>query len=299
LSGILEVTTMYAVMGITGQVGGAVAEALLARGERVRGIARNPEKAAAWKARGVELASADYEHAAALEAAFRGVKGVFAIIPPYFAPSPGFSEAKATIAALRTALAAALPPKAVYLSSIGAEKSSGLGLITTLHLLEEALGTLPIPGAFLRAGWFMENSAWDVEPARQQGKLFAFLQPLDKKFPMVATADLGRAGAETLLQSWMANRYIEVAGPRRYSSNDIAAAFAAALGRKVEAIEVPRDTWVGRFVAQGAPEDRTAPRVEMLDNFNSGWIDFGVAGVESFTGRTELQQVIEELVARG
>jgi NAD(P)H dehydrogenase (quinone) len=289
---------MYAVMGITGQVGAAVANSLLAHGEKVRGIVRNPEKAAAWKARGVELATADYEDVAGLEAAFRGVAGVFAMVPPYFAPAPGFPEAKATIAALRAALAAARPPKVVCLSSIGAEKTSGTGLITTLHLLEEALGTLPVPIAFLRAGWFMENSVWDVAPAREQGKVFAFLQPVDRKVAMVATADIGRAGAETLLQSWTGKRYIEVAGPRRYSANDIGAAFATALGREIEVIEVPRETWVSTFVAHGAPEDRVAPRVEMLDKFNSGWIDFGVAGTEQFVGSTELPQAIEELVAR-
>ena len=32
---------MYAVMGITGNVGGAVARTLLAKGEKVRGIVRN------------------------------------------------------------------------------------------------------------------------------------------------------------------------------------------------------------------------------------------------------------------
>jgi uncharacterized protein YbjT (DUF2867 family) len=40
---------MYAVMGITGNVGGAVARTLLTRGEKVRGIVRNPEKAAEWQ----------------------------------------------------------------------------------------------------------------------------------------------------------------------------------------------------------------------------------------------------------
>jgi NAD(P)H dehydrogenase (quinone) len=33
---------MYAVMGVTGQVGAAVAETLLTKGERVRAIVRNP-----------------------------------------------------------------------------------------------------------------------------------------------------------------------------------------------------------------------------------------------------------------
>ena len=36
---------MFTVMGITGNVGGAVAENLLAAGKKVRGVVRNPEKA--------------------------------------------------------------------------------------------------------------------------------------------------------------------------------------------------------------------------------------------------------------
>jgi NAD(P)H dehydrogenase (quinone) len=45
---------MYAVMGITGNVGGAVARTLLAKGEKVRGIVRNPEKAEEWQKQGVD-----------------------------------------------------------------------------------------------------------------------------------------------------------------------------------------------------------------------------------------------------
>jgi len=33
-----------------------------------------------------------------------------------------------------------------------------LGLITSSHLLEEALPDLPLSHAFLRAAWFFENS---------------------------------------------------------------------------------------------------------------------------------------------
>jgi uncharacterized protein YbjT (DUF2867 family) len=81
---------MYAVMGITGQVGSVVAEALLARGKQVRAIVRDPQKAAAWAERGVEMAAADYDDAVALETAFRGIKGVFVMIPPNFAPLQTF-----------------------------------------------------------------------------------------------------------------------------------------------------------------------------------------------------------------
>jgi NAD(P)H dehydrogenase (quinone) len=43
---------MYAVMGITGNVGGSTARALLADGNKVRGIVRNRAKAVAWEAAG-------------------------------------------------------------------------------------------------------------------------------------------------------------------------------------------------------------------------------------------------------
>jgi NAD(P)H dehydrogenase (quinone) len=290
---------MYAVMGITGNVGGAVARALLARGEKVRGIVRDPAKAAGWQKQGVELFKADYHDAEALTAALSGVDGVFVMVPPNFAPSPGYVETRATLEVLHKALSKAQPPKAVYLSSIGAEHTSGLGLITSSHLLEQTLGDLPFPHAFLRAGWFFENSAGDVASARDEGRIQSQLFPLDRKFSLVATADIGKVGAETLTQSWKGTRHIEVAGPTGTSPIEMANAFAEVLGRPVEAVAVPRDQWEVLWVSQGMPEGRTAPRAEMVDGFNSGWIHFGVAGTEHVDGATPFRDVVAQLVSRG
>ena len=290
---------MYAIVGITGRVGGAIAENLLAQGEQIRAIVRNPEKAARWRDCGAEIAVADVDDPNALASAFAGMHGVFLVIPPNFAPAPGFPETRKTLASYRSALAKALPKKAVYLSSIGAEQTSGLGLITSLHLLERTLGDLPIPQAFLRAGWFMENHAWDVTTAQSEGRIFSNLFPLDRKFSLVATADIGKAGADVLRQEWAGTRCIEVAGPEQYSPNDIARALSNALGRRIEAVAVPRERWTEFFVSQGMPEGRTEPRAEMVDGFNSGWIHFGVPGTEHVTGTTSLTSVITKLVANG
>ena len=46
---------MFLVMGITGKVGGATAEHLLAHGNEVRALVRNREKASSWANQGVEL----------------------------------------------------------------------------------------------------------------------------------------------------------------------------------------------------------------------------------------------------
>src|SRR6204780_5158954 len=95
---------MFTVMGITGKVGGAVAENLLAAGKTVRGVTRNPEKAKTWADRGVELMQSAYDDAGGLLNAFAGAEGVFAMIPPDFAPAPGLPHHKRTIAAIRGAL---------------------------------------------------------------------------------------------------------------------------------------------------------------------------------------------------
>jgi hypothetical protein len=78
---------MYAIVGITGRVGSAVAENLLAQGEQIRAIVRDSQGAARWKDRGAEVA--DVHDSNALASAFEGIDGVFLMIPPNFAPDPG------------------------------------------------------------------------------------------------------------------------------------------------------------------------------------------------------------------
>jgi uncharacterized protein YbjT (DUF2867 family) len=217
------------------------------------------------------------------------------MMPPNFTPAPGFPEAQQTLTAIHDALAEAHAQRAVYLSSIGSEQESGLGLIMQTHMLETIMQDLAMPKIFLRAGWFMENFAGDIASARNEGKVYSHLQPLDRRIPMVATGDIGRAGAEVLCQDWNGTRYIEVAGPRDYSPLDVAQAFSEILRRKVEAVLVPREEWQKSFVAQGMPADRTRPRAEMVDGFNSGLIHFGVSDTENYIGTTELSTVLKGL----
>ena len=100
---------MYAIIGITGNVGSAVAGALLKAGKSVRGIVRDKARATAWAEKGVEQATADVTDAASMEKAFHGAEGVFIMVPPNFAPAQDYPETRAIVAVLRQALAAARP----------------------------------------------------------------------------------------------------------------------------------------------------------------------------------------------
>lgn len=280
---------MFTVMGITGNVGGAVAENLLAAGKTVRGVVRNVAKAKAWADKGVELVEARYDDAAALAEAFAGAEGVFAMIPPDFAPDPALPDQKRTVAAIREALLQAKPGKAVFLSSIGSEQPSGLGLITSTHLMEEATRTVGIPVAYLRAGSFMENWLGAVDHIRATGEMAFFYAPLDRKYPLVATKDIGLAGAQVLQESWTGERVLEVSGPEGGTDlYEVAAAFGKALGREVKAVQLPEVAWQGVLEAIGMPADRTGLYMEMVRSFNSGWIHFGNPGTETFHGPTSI-----------
>jgi uncharacterized protein YbjT (DUF2867 family) len=286
---------MFAVTGITGQVGGVVARLLLAAGHDVRAVVRDAAKGEAWAKQGCEVALADVNDEHALRRAFEGTEGVFVLLPPTFDPSPGFPEAHKTIATLRAALAAAKPSRVVVLSTIGAQATQP-NLLNQLQILEQALGTLPMPVAFLRAAWFIENAAWDVAPARENGIVPSFLQPLDKLVPMVATADIGRVAAELLCESWTGRRIVELEGPQRISPDMIAAGLARLLGRDVSMNIVRRDTWEDLFRSQGMKNP--LPRMQMIDGFNDEWICFEGGESEVRKGRVSLDTVLQSLIEK-
>ena len=282
---------MYAVTGITGKVGSAVAGALLDAGLPVRAVVRDEEKGKPWAAKGCAIAVASVGDADALTKAFSGTNGVFLMTPPDFDPEPGFPKTRANAVAFEAAIEAARPAKVVFLSTVGAQVSEP-NLLNNSKITEEMLRTVSVPVAFLRAAWFMENAAWDVEAARS-GVIPSFLQPLDHAIPMVATADIGRTAAELLRDRWSGVRLVELEGPRRYSARDIGAAFAAALGRDVRMDPVPPDTWEALFRSQGMKQPM--PRIRMVDGFNEGWIDFEGGG-EHRRGAIALDAVIAGLV---
>jgi NAD(P)H dehydrogenase (quinone) len=285
-------SAMYAVTGITGQVGSATANSLLDMGQTVRAVVRNSERAKDWAAKGCEIAKADFADSQALARAFAGVDGVFILIPSMFDPSPGFPEVRAVISTLQAALEIARPPKIVCLSTIGAQATQP-NLLNQLGLVEQGLSALPFPIAFLRAAWFMENSRWDVASARA-GTMPSFLQPIEKAVPVIATVDIGRLAAKLLQGDWSGRRIVELESRHRVAPIDMAAAFARILGREVRTEIVARETWHDLFAGQGMKNP--TPRIQMLDGFNEGWIKFERNGTEYALGDTPFETAAAELV---
>jgi NAD(P)H dehydrogenase (quinone) len=284
---------MVAVTGITGKVGSRVARGLLAQGQTVRAIVRSQPKGDEWAALGCEVFVASVDDAAAMTEAFRGVDGVFLMTPPNYDPEPGFPDTQKNSVAIRTAIEESRPGKVVFLSTVGAQVTE-LNLLNNSGMTEAMLRTVPVPVAFLRAAWFMENAAWDIESAKN-GVVHSFLHPLDHRIPMVATEDIAQTAVELLGQSWNGVRLVELEGPERYSADDVAAALAGALKTPVRNEIVPRATWEDLFRSQGMKNP--LPRIRMVDGFNEGWIDFESGQQGSRKAGTTLRAALQALVS--
>jgi hypothetical protein len=141
-----------------------------------------------------------------------------------------------------------------------------LGLVTSSHLLEEALGDLPLSQALLRAAWFFENSAGDVASARNEGKVRFQLHPLDRKFPLVATADIGKVGAEMLTQSWTGISLVEELASTVWRQRRLVAIETRMFNDA--AAKRPEQTQVGRITGAFSDLSR-GTEMRLLDRYES------------------------------
>ncbi|WP_219065794.1 NmrA family NAD(P)-binding protein [Candidatus Mycobacterium methanotrophicum] len=117
---------VVAVVGATGQQGGATARALLAAGASVRALVRDPQKPVAQElaAAGAQLVVADLDDPATIRAAFNGASRVFAMTT--MMSGRGTAGETADGIAIADAAKATSVQHLVYSSVAGADRHTGI-----------------------------------------------------------------------------------------------------------------------------------------------------------------------------
>jgi uncharacterized protein YbjT (DUF2867 family) len=211
------------------------------------------------------------------------------MLPAVWAPSPDYKEAKGVIANYVEALTKVAPPRVVALSSMGANRSSGHGMIMALSLLEQGFRNLTSPVTFVRAGGFFENLLYGLHVAHG-GMLPVYYNPTNRKLTMVATNDIGAEVATLLIgPAWPGHRVIELGS--MVSADQVAEQLGEVLKLDVKAFAVPRAGWAEAFEQFGIPKGHTGPAEEMFEAVNAGWMDLGVEGTEHVAGTTSARDV--------
>lgn len=240
---------MYAIIGATGNTGKVVAEQLLSQGHEVRAVVRDVAKAEALRTRGAEVVKADLSDEKALTEALRGVRGAYVMMPPNVETADMLVTARAQADTLAAAVKKAGVPHVVHLSSVGAQHETGTGPIVGQHYAEQQLKHAVSNVSSIRPPYFMENWASSLG-ALEQGQLISML-PLEQSIPMIATDDIGRIAAATLVEGPRGHEVIELLGPDSYSPHAIAQLLSKIVGRPLTATLVPEEALVPTFESFG------------------------------------------------
>ena len=285
---------MYVITGATGNTGSGIAEALLARGEKVRVVGRTAEKLERFVQKGAEALSADLGDEAALARAFAGAKAVYVMIPPYPTAEDWREQQERQSDALAAALQKAGATYAVTLSSVGADKAEKVGPVNGLHALEEKLNRIAgLNVLHLRAGYFMENLLQYVGLIKTMGMLAGTLRS-DLPIAMIATRDISAVATDELSKSGFSGKQTrELLGSRDVTMHEAATIIGNAIGRKLSYTQLPAMMVKPAMLQMGLSSQAAGMLLEMMESMNTGWMK----ALEARSARTNTPTTLETFAA--
>lgn len=290
---------MYVILGATGNTGAVAAEALLAKGEKVRAVGRDAAKITQRLGAKVEAFVADVNDAATLTKAFTGATAAYVMIPPQIT-APDFLEAGEKISdAITEAVKASGISHVVLLSSIGAQHEAKTGPIVGLHRFEKKLAAVPgLNALFLRPTFFMENFLMTIGLIHSMGFIGNGIKD-DLKMPMIAAKDIGRKAADHLLaRDFSGVQVEELLGPREYTMEEAARILGAEIGKpKLSYQRFPGFLVEQALKQMGIPAKTAALMSEMNEAFNDGLTNPQEARSEKNTTPTTLATFAKEVFA--
>ena len=257
----------FLVTGVSGNIGAAVAEALVASGHEVRGVVRaatNPIP------EGVRPVVGDLDHAETLVDALTGVDGLFLL--------PGYAGAADLLAAARASRVRRL----VQLSGGSAGSRDLSNAVTAYMVGAEDLATASgLAWTILRPSAFMSNTLrWLPKMAAGDELHLPFTRV---RTAVIDPADIGAVAAVALTGTGHDERVYRLSGPESLVPADQVAVLAAELGRPL------------RVVAQSDDEARAEMSTQLPPEYVEAFLDFYARGsldesavlptVEAITGR--------------
>jgi uncharacterized protein YbjT (DUF2867 family) len=223
---------MILLTGITGNNGGATANALLEKGVKFRALVRDMDKASAWADKGVELVQGDLNDPASVTAALEGIDRAVLVL------SNGQDQERLEGSFIETAKKAGLPwilklssPEAVR----GTVSPSPLAHIAA----EDAIKESGMNWTFVRPSFFMQNFRGAVPQAKASGIM---AMPMGTGTAVLTDcADAGAFIAHVLTDENPARHYgqcYDITGPDGIMTfADIAQAIGEVIGKEVKYVD--------------------------------------------------------------
>lgn len=187
------------VTGATGTQGGAVVRSLLASGEPVRALPRDPSspRARGLVRLGVEVVAEDLRDASSLVGAVAGSRAVFSV-QDFYAPGVGLEGEVRQGRNLAEAASRAGVGLFVQSTMASAEPVPDVDHFHSKRIIESVIDDLGLPRAFLGTVWLTDNVSNPRTGGRFTFPALAGTLTADTTFHLLSADDLGRAAAAVL-----------------------------------------------------------------------------------------------------
>jgi uncharacterized protein YbjT (DUF2867 family) len=215
---------MILVTGATGRVGSKLVELLVKSDVQVKGLVRNPQKAATLQALGVSVILGDLDQPDCLDAALQGCDRLFSI------PPNTINQAEQEIELFERAKQTGVR-QIVKLSTVKSDLESSCHFFQQHAIAEEHLRQSGIEFTILQSNSFMQNFLWFIHEMRQKGTLS--LPMGEAEVAPVDIRDLVSVASVVLSEGGHGGRTYNVTGLERLALQEIAATFSTAIRPKI------------------------------------------------------------------
>ncbi|MBK6767289.1 MAG: NAD(P)H-binding protein [bacterium] len=281
---------IYVIAGATGNTGSIVAQELLKTDAQVRVIARSADKLAPLATLGAEPFVGELQDTEAMKRAFAGAEAAYVMIPPNFGVSNFRTYQDSVTDSLADALATSGVKHVVSLSSVGANRESGVGPISGLNYLEKQLDGIPdMSTLHLRAGFFMENIFGSLALIKKMG-IYGTATAASAPWPLIATHDIGHFAAQRLTALNFNGKNVQyLLGPRDVTGQETAAILAKTFGlAQLPYVQFSLQEMKHGMVDGGVPEHFADLYCELYAGFNNGLLDYHRDAESTTPGRLEV-----------
>jgi len=227
----------------TGNVGRHVVAALVERGESVRVLTRDPERARALLGAGAEVVAGDLTDPSSLGPALQGVETV------YLATNRG-DQALMESTLIEAATGAGVR-HIVKISLVGATRDTFVALARTHAAIEGTLAASGIPATVLRANYFMDNFLGSADTIAGQGAVYGAAG--DGKFAFVDARDIAAVAVTALTEGGHEGKTYAITGPEALTFAEAADKIGAGIGREVRYVDLPDADFQGALAGAGLP----------------------------------------------
>ena len=267
---------MILVTGATGRTSGEVVKALLAKGEQVRALVRDPQTAGAIQGPGVDLVVGDLEKPETWDTASQGVEKVFLLSPE--GPQMAELHGKFADAAKRAGVR-----HLVRMSMLVSNPESPLDIAKWHGEADQSVANSGIPYTIIRPAPFMQIILGSARTIASDD-MFSGAQG-DGKVGVIDTRDIGNVVATVLTSDGHEGKTYPLTGPEALSMGELAGKLSAVLGKEVRYVSVSQEKAKGDLMDMGMPDWMADGWVAIAMMISTGAANMVTPMVQEVTGK--------------